>query len=336
MNDKMLDIIGLADEKYLHEAEGKPVMKQTKHRRKLSAKVVAVAAAAAVMTVTAGAVAVAKLSNKESVELYYNDKMASDIEFQGYAVNQVTENKNIRMTLENLMITNYYATGIVTVEALDDVGEYALSSSPIVYPFDSSGKCLEEKDDTSIDAFFLLDEKGGKNSNRKKLALQLQIIMRDSKNKKRNELPEKIKIAFMKDTHSNFDVYSIRTIDQLANDEFEGLYFEISLKPNMPIINFISENGHTASLTNYTFEYEYKKDVLSIDETETMPIEMVIHYNDGASRKISSGKGNNRDFSVLSFGTSDGKGTIGGRFEVPIELDKIDNIEFAGETYKIK
>ena len=46
MNDKMLDIIGLADEKYLHEAEGKPVMKQTKHRRKFSAKVIAIAAAA--------------------------------------------------------------------------------------------------------------------------------------------------------------------------------------------------------------------------------------------------------------------------------------------------
>ena len=48
MNDKMLDIIGLADEKYLHEAEGKPMMKQTKHRRKLSAKIVAVAALKAI------------------------------------------------------------------------------------------------------------------------------------------------------------------------------------------------------------------------------------------------------------------------------------------------
>jgi hypothetical protein len=144
MNDKMLDIIGLADEKYLHEAQGKPVMKQTKHRRKLSAKVVAVAAAAAVMTVTAGAYAVAKLSHKDSVKHYYNENMASDIEQKGYVVNQVTQNKHIKMTLENMLVDENYAYGVVTVEALDEVGEKAFLTEPVSYLLDENGKNIEK------------------------------------------------------------------------------------------------------------------------------------------------------------------------------------------------
>ncbi len=89
MNDKMLDIIGLADEAYLREAESQPA-RQITHRRRFSAGLVAAAAAAAVMTVTAGAVTVAKLIHKESVDYYYNEEMASEMELRGYASGQRT------------------------------------------------------------------------------------------------------------------------------------------------------------------------------------------------------------------------------------------------------
>ncbi|MBQ3936720.1 MAG: hypothetical protein II722_06645 [Ruminococcus sp.] len=120
MNDKMLDMIGLADEKYLHEAQGKPVMKQTKHRRKLSAKVVAVAAAAAVMTVTAGAVAVAKLSNKESVREFYDSSAVSKMESRGMLSGKTSENEHFRFNLQSVIKDDYVCSCIFAVEPLDE------------------------------------------------------------------------------------------------------------------------------------------------------------------------------------------------------------------------
>lgn len=120
MNDKMLDVIGLADEKYLREAEGKPMMKQTKHSRRISAKIAAVAAAAAVMTVTAGAVAVAKLSNKESVQEFYDSSAVSKMESRGMLSDKVYENEHFRFNLQSVIKDDYVCSCIFAVEPLDD------------------------------------------------------------------------------------------------------------------------------------------------------------------------------------------------------------------------
>ena len=80
MNDRMLDIIGLADEEYLIEAARSD---RINVRRRFSAGIIAAAAAVCALTVTAGAVAVGSLIHKDSVSYYHSEEMTSEREERG-------------------------------------------------------------------------------------------------------------------------------------------------------------------------------------------------------------------------------------------------------------
>ena len=331
MNDKMLDIIGLADEKYLHEAQGKPVMKQTKHRRKLSAKVVAVAAAAAVMTVTAGAVAVTKLTHKESVDYYYNEKMASDIENKGYAVGQVTQNEHIKMTLENLLVDENYAYGVVTVEALDEIGKDAFINEPVSYLLDKNGTYIENEYFSSMIGILMT---GTNNTNPEKQAHMIQICLRDPYAEKKTEIPENVKIIFSKyfEKHNK-----IHTESQIPKEEFEGLSFEIELKPNVQTLKLESASGHKAVISGFMFDIQYScKNVKSFDY-KNVPNRLKINYTDGKSRTLKSDFNSRQcDFSPECGSLGDEECEYRFKFNEVLDVSKIESVEIAGETYKVK
>ncbi len=335
MNDKMLDIIGLADEKYLHEAQGKPVMKQTKHRRKLSAKVVAIAAAAAVMTVTAGAVAVTKLSNKKSVEYYYNEKMASDIEQKGYAVGQVTQNEHIKMTLETLMVDDYSAKGIVTVEFLDDTGIQAFNEVPQTYALDENGKYLEGTGDIgSAIGIDYSDKNGDYNRHAYTLGVTFGIDPYQGRSD-RVSVPDKIKVVFTK--HLADGEYHFVTEDDIEKDELDGLCFEISTEPNVKTLHLQSQSGHKAVLTPSDFSIQYSAKNVPADEhdkTEHIPQGLVLHYKDGTTKTLKSGYNpKQNDYSPVG-------GRVGDEYDYKFSLHslvdttKVEYIETAGEIYR--
>ncbi len=327
MNDKMLDIIGLADEKYLHEAEGKPMMKQTGHRRKFSAKIVAVAAAAAVMTVTAGAVAVAKLSHKDSVEHYYNENMASDIEQKGYVVNQVTQNKHIKMTLENMLVDENYAYGVVTVEALDEVGEKAFLKEPVSYLLDENGKYIEKGYLSSMIGVVM----NGDNYKLTKQAHMIKIYLRDPFGDNKVEKPQKAQIVFSK----YFDNYNNRvtTESDIPKDEFEGLIFDIDLKPNMQTLRLESASGHKAVISGFMLDVQYDVKNDNTHFYDNVPNKLKLNYTDGKSRTLSSDYNwKQSDFTPEGGSANDYRFT----FNEVLDLSKLESIEIAGETYKVK
>lgn len=333
MNDKMLDIIGLADEKYLHEAQGKPVMKQTKHRRKLSAKVVAVAAAAAVMTVTAGAVAVAKLTHKESVDFYYNEKMASQIEEKGYVVNQVTQNEHIKMTLENMLVDENYAYGVVTVEALDEVGKKAFINEPATYLFDKEGKYIEKDYLSSMIGIMMI---GTHNTSREKQAHMIQIYLRDPYAEKKTDVPEKAKVVFSK-ASDNYDPRKIKTVSDVPKDELEGLCFELDLKPNVQTLKLEAASGHKAVISGFMLDIQYYGEQVKSFDYEKVPNKLKLNFTDGKSRTLNSDSNSKqRDFSPECGSLGDKECEYRFCFNEVLDVSKLESIEIAGETYKVK
>lgn len=333
MNDKMLDIIGLADEKYLREAQEQPAKKKTR-RHRFSAGVVAAAVAAA-MTLTAGAVAFTRFMHKDSVEYYYTKEMAEEMERKGYAVNQVTENEGVRMTLEYFMVSDVYATGVVTVECLKPWAEEAFRAVPPSYAFDETGKYIDFPN-SNISSLFSLETRGDLNNDPKKQAYQLSIYIGDSDDVKSQELPDKVVIAFSEDAHYRENIDSLNTIDDLVKDDvFDGLTFEISLKPNMPQIELESASGHKAVLTEYSFDIDYNKGAVDFDD-DSVPKEMVLHYTTGKSSTLESGYRTNPGFDPMAFAASGDVCKVKGRIIQQIDFEHIESVEFAGETYKVK
>ncbi|MBR6044890.1 MAG: hypothetical protein IKP47_04565 [Ruminococcus sp.] len=136
MNDKMLDIIGLADEKYLLEAEAQPA-RRIKHTRRFSAGMIAAAAAIGLMTVTAGAVAINSMFNKEEVNRFYNNSQtAEQIESHGYADGRSVENGHFRVTIQSFVSDDYRGQLVLTTEALDSQGEQYMKDLNGEFSFD--------------------------------------------------------------------------------------------------------------------------------------------------------------------------------------------------------
>ncbi len=330
MNDKMFDLIGQADEKYLREAEGKPQMK-TVHKRRISAKFIAVAAAAAIMTVTAGAVAVAKLSHKDSVEHYYNKNMASDIEQKGYVVNQVTQNEHIKMTLENLLVDENYAYGVVTVEALDEVGKKAFINEPATYLLDKEGRYIEKDYLSSMIGIMM---NGTNNTSSEKQAHMIQIYLRDPFKDERTEIPQKVRIIFSKYFEK---CNEIRTESQIPKEEFEGLSFEIELKPNVQTLKLEAASGHKAVISGFMLDIQYNgKQVRSFDY-EKVPNKLKLNFKDGKSRTLNSDPNSRRrDFSPEAGSIGDEECEYRFSLNEVLDVSKLESIEIAGETYKAK
>ena len=333
MNDKMLDIVGLADEEFLREAEGKPMMKQSKFRRRISAKIVAIAAAAAVMTVTAGAVAVAKLSHKQSVEYYYNEEMASEMESKGYAVGQVTQNKHIKMTLENMLVDENYAYGVVTVEALDEVGKKAFINEPATYLFDKEGKYIEKDYLSSMIGIMMI---GTNNTNPEKQAHMIQIYLRDPYAEKKTDVPEKAKVVFSK-ASDNYDPRKIETVSDVPKDELEGLCFELDLKPNVQTLKLEAASGHKAVISGFMLDIQYFGEQVKSFDYEKVPNKLKLNFTDGKSRTLKSDFNSRQcDFSPECGSLGDEECEYRFKFNEVLDVSKIESVEIAGETYKVK
>lgn len=118
MNDKMLDMIGLADEKYLQEAEIKNT-KTIKHRRRRFSAGMA-AAVIAMSTVTVGAaVAYNTFVHKESVK---NLGITEESNPELIIGTKSTENKHLRLTADTVLSDGYMVHIVFSLEALDDEG----------------------------------------------------------------------------------------------------------------------------------------------------------------------------------------------------------------------
>ena len=314
MNDKILDVIGLADEKYLREAEGKPMMKQTKHSRRISAKIAAVATAAAVMTVTAGAVAVAKLSNKDSVEDFYDSSTVSRIENRGYVNGSVSENEHFRITLETVLKDDYKMLPIITIEPLDKQAEdYLADSGEMPYPMTYYSDTREYVNSNVTCVARDLFKKGDD-----KFSMKLDIPFISHNNKLDVNRPLTIKLSEGK----NF------RIDGSVNEPslFSGIEINIDGYNEVKSTRLYSESGKELYLSEFGFVA-----LVKYPENGSFWNGRIV-YKDG--RKVNVDEISNYG-AGLGLGKKQDTG-ISLDFKTFIDIDSVEAIEIMGETFKRK
>ncbi len=325
MNDKMLEIIGLADEKYLREAEAQPA--DLHRRRKFSAGFIAAAAAAAVMTVTAGAVTVASLIHKDSVEFYYNEEMASEIEERGFAVGQVTENDHVRLTLENLMVDENYAYGVITAEPLDEIGNAIFNTQsqvPEIIMLDDEGNNLEQINQ-NVTPMLGITYNYGKDHT-EGIPYIMKIHLGEPFSEGKLLLPDEVNIVFTEKIDSG-----------LPSSALDGLKLRVSTKPNTLSYHLVSENGYKAVISGFMMDFTYTE-----GEYETIsefaPKYMTLRFNNKSEQVLQSTDDVNQcDFypEVICNPDENGKCEYRGSFYRMIDLEGLTEIEFAGITYKV-
>ena len=336
-NDKLLDIIGLTDAQYLREAEEQPAVIHRK--RRFSAGFIAAAAAAAVMTVTAGAVTAVTLLHRESVELYYNEEMVSEMEQRGYAVGQVTENEHVRLTLENLVVDENYAYGVVTAEYLDSAGRNACGSVPVPILFDSKGLNAYYLGAGSDKVNVMLGRivNGINYSNEDKQAYTLQIYLHDPFSESKAALPDDLTVRFVEDGLLPNGSDEIVTAEDIPESVLDGLRFEISTKPNTTTYHLVSDDGHKGVVSEFMLDFTYRQGEVSTDGND-FPDMMTLRFSDGREQELHSSHYRSQgDFNpeVRSLGNAKEDSEMRGRFCRFIDLTGLEEIEFAGITYKV-
>lgn len=314
MNDKMLDIIGLADEKYLHEAEGKPVMRQTKHRRKLSAKVVAVAAAAAVMTVTAGAYAVAKLTNKESVGDFYDSSAVSEMDNRGYGNGTVSTNSHFSITLETVLRDDYKLIPVVTIKPLDGQAEDYLAQSgelpyPMTYYSDTNETCNWNVACYARDSY----KKGDG-----RLSMKMNIPFNSLNNSIDKSRP--LSVRFSEGKYLN--------INGKTNEDslFNGIELKLDNYKDVKGVKLYSEKGTEL----YLSEVGFVALIENPDNSSFWNGEIV--YKDGKKDKVDD---ISFDGEGLGLGEKENIG-LSMNFKTLIDVDNVESVQLMGETYTRK
>lgn len=333
MNDIMLDIIGLADEEFLLEAQS-----AKKAKRRFSVGFIAAAAAAAVMTVTAGA-AIGSLMHRASVEYYHNEIMTSQIEEGGYVLGQVTENEHLRLTLEYLLVDENYAYGVVTAEYLDGAGREAFENKSLMM-LDEDGRNLQSRAQGGeiIRAVFGRGIIGNGTPDRQ--AYLMELDLRDPFLAKRTQLPDKLKIIFVEDEKLPLGTDAVlKESDLPGGGVLEGLSFEVSLRPNTESVYLASDSGHRAYISEFMYDIQYSDLDGTFADNREFPDTLTLNYRDGTKKTLKYSRTSPRTSDMKHEGghLDDNRENcdVHGTFNSLIGLEGLESAEYAGETYKV-
>lgn len=243
----ILQSLNGADEKYFAEYENFETKRKIKVSRtmKISA---AIAAAVALLTVPAGAY-VYELTHKAEVKYYLEGDSADYIEQKGLALNYVSENEHIRLTVDALLFDGHIGEMIMTVEALDELGMGRIENAgfPEIYLTDpETGEYIQWREPGDNNVFGSDIARGGCinfdtfTDNRYTVYTQIMLNGIDTE---KNYL-----LNFGLDTNME-DGYEYDENGVLVDNLMEGISFETSFQPNVESAELRGENGEQVWLS---------------------------------------------------------------------------------------
>lgn len=217
-NDILRSMNGIED-RFVISAKRERIIKHASNTKTLQRFVIGIAAAVA-LAIPAGAV-YTQFEHKAAVREYFDENTADYLENKGLALNYVSENEHLRITLDTILSDGNIGSMVLTVEGLDSEGLDYIEDTPF---FDMY--IAEKKDNISnVDKEFL--EGGGTVSfavcTDTQYSLQKDLFVCDI------------------DTEKEY----IMTFDDRKNDTdlFNGLSFDISFKPNLEVREFKDNDG---------------------------------------------------------------------------------------------
>ncbi|MBQ8120350.1 MAG: hypothetical protein IJ172_06210 [Ruminococcus sp.] len=322
MNDKMLDLIGQADEKYLREAQGTPQMR-IKHKRRFSAGIAAVVAAAMCLT-TVGAFAAYKAYHKDSVNDFYNSSTESHLESSGYKVGDVVENEHFRITRDIGIKDDIMLKSVFTVEALDeaakeylkqwDVPAYSLyytdknektSGFDMAYNSIKGKKNEDTNEDSSSRAFSLVVPCDSVDVNR-----PMSIRFGESDNKKTYNGKQQGSDELLKGLELKLDSKEAKSIELYSKDNAKMIVSELTLD--------IESNDDE----DYNEKYNF-----NLSDCE-------IHFKDGITKVI--GDSDSQNFTALKNGDNGNIEHYTCDLRDIIDVDNVDYVKMQDIEFRAK
>lgn len=312
MNDKMLDIIGLADEKYVSEAGEQ---RRIKHHRRFSARLVAVVAAAVCLTSVGAFAAYKGIINRDSVSTIYDSSAIDSMEDKGYAVGKVLENEHFRLTIEAVLRDEFSLRVVMTAETLDDAAKKYMEENAMISTstFYGTGKQIDTGD--TFQAY-------GENKKENVYTMAIQKFYKEYDGTVLIDENEPLKFEFANETWNHKGNY-----DPL----FSGLSFMVNRPNTAKSTELFSSDGNKIKISEFSCIVYNAEDPI-----KSQPKELKVFYKDGTSQDLTEFS------SMFSFITRDADGkelkerTNLSNFITLIDPDQIDHVVFDGTTYSRK
>lgn len=224
------------------------VMKKTNRRKPIT--VIAAAAAAAVFTISAGAAVYTQFIHRDSVERYLIADSPEILEEQGLALNYVTQNEHLKMTVDTVLSDGYYAIAIVTMEPLDNIGQSYISDWQI------PESAIRYADGDGEYVMLHIDEE---NSSYDRVRMySAGYASRDEDEIDSSRFVMEYNLEYIDTTRPlNIDFYlekSVGETDELGlpiNNDAEGMSISTSFAPNIQTAILKDENGNEISMSQF-------------------------------------------------------------------------------------
>ena len=341
---ELLDAMNGADERFINEAFDPAWKRRSRIRKRKTIVIAAAAVAALAMSVTGGAAAYKAFVHRDSVEYYYNEKMASDIERYGFAVGQVTENDHLRMTLESLMVDENFASGIVTVEYLDDAGRTAMeNSNKWLIMLDSNGNNIFHYTigDDIPGPFFGHGMIGNGSSDRK--AYTLELPLHDPYSDTRSWSSDTVSVVFAEEKDIPLSPDEIFTAADIPSSVFDGICLTINTEPNTDSVRLTADSGHKAVISQFAYDFQYDNAGVPFLE-RGFPDEMTLCFKDGTRKALHFNREYNREGDFIpewgggrtrSDHDDDEEDNVHGLFNSILDISGLESVEYAGEIYNV-
>ncbi|MBR6873640.1 MAG: hypothetical protein IKN17_09080 [Ruminococcus sp.] len=340
----LLDAMNGADERFINEAFDPAWKRRSRIRKRKTIVIAAAAVAALAMSVTGGAAAYKAFVHRDSVEYYYNEKMASDIERYGFAVGQVTENDHLRMTLESLMVDENFASGIVTVEYLDDAGRTAMeNSNKWLIMLDSNGNNIFHYTigDDIPGPFFGHGMIENGSSDRK--AYTLELPLHDPYSDTRSWSSDTVSVVFAEEKDIPLSPDEIFTAADIPSSVFDGICLTINTEPNTDSVRLTADSGHKAVISQFAYDFQYDNAGVPFLE-RGFPDEMTLCFKDGTRKALHFNREYNREGDFIpewgggrtrSDHDDDNEDNVHGLFNSILDISGLESVEYAGEIYNV-
>ncbi len=215
-------------------------------RRKHSRRFIGfAAAAAAALTCVVGAAAYVGFYHRAAVENYFSQDAADKLESQGLAANIVSENEDIRLTVDTMLCDGSCIHGVYTLTALSDEGRDALTEND---GLDVNRELfyLDTGEEIEGAGGFSSVMNGEMNSGDEQ-SWQFDLILKNAA----VDMTRPIGMRLSQWKHlGEFDEDG-GELCELSTGCFEGISFEFDKTVNVPVRTLTSEDGSELTLTPY-------------------------------------------------------------------------------------
>lgn len=324
-DNKELELLALMselNESYINEAQNCDRIKLTRRVRKFPVMLAAVISIIVLSTITATAVIQGYISHKRNVEHDYqyveDSSFVSELEKrQGQPI--VAQNKHLRLTVDSVMSDKVYIECHATLEGLDEQGRQYISKYLVLNKSDF------EKSNGRVHSFVPFMKTKGADGKDKYFNQDADLMY----GKKDENAEGSFVFGTRKEAFGNaetitvdcydwesVDVRENKGLDDLREGIFDGMSFELSLKPNYDTLVLRADNDKYS-------QYFYISEIRMYSEQKGFDSPSVkINYKNGSSEEINAWNMTSeiRHFDISSIKSVEYKG----REYLPAETVKAD------------